>query len=103
MYTHADAHLQRVAKMTEILDYVCRYYHIDLDTIRGRRRRQEVIWPRQIAMYLLREETSTSLAQIGAMLGGRDHTTVMYGLEKVHIRLQHEHVRREIAAIRACL
>ena len=101
---HAHSHMQRVAKMTEILDFICRYYQIDLDMLRGKQRGREVIWPRQIAMYLLREETHSSLAQIGTMLGGRDHTTVMHGLEKVHIRLQQdEHIRHEIATIRTLL
>jgi chromosomal replication initiator protein len=39
--------------------------------------------PRQIAMYLLREETDASLVDIGVLLGGRDHTTIMYGCEKI--------------------
>ena len=39
--------------------------------------------PRQIAMYLLRQEVNYSLPQIGEVLGGRDHTTVMYGCEKI--------------------
>ena len=43
--------------------------------------------PRQIAMYLMREETGASLAEIGARIGGRDHTTVIHGIEKIEARL----------------
>jgi chromosomal replication initiator protein len=51
-------------------------------------------------MYLMREETSASLLQIGAELGGRDHTTIMHGWEKVHTEVvNNDRVRREIAAV----
>jgi chromosomal replication initiator protein len=49
----------------------------------GRDRSKKVAQPRQVAMYLLRKETDASLPQIGELLGGRDHTTVMYAIQKV--------------------
>ena len=49
----------------------------------GRERTQEIALPRQVAMYLLHEETHQSLPQIGQTLGGRVHTTVMYACDKV--------------------
>jgi chromosomal replication initiator protein len=52
-------------------------------------------------MYLVREETGASLPKIGEAFGGRDHTTVLYGIEKVQSELEHnERLRREIMAIR---
>ena len=49
----------------------------------ARDRSQKIAQPRQVAMYLLRKETDASLPQIGEVLGGRDHTTVMYAIEKI--------------------
>ena len=55
-------------------------------------------------MYLLREETHASLPQIGAELGGRDHTTVLYGYERVRSRLEEDdQLKREVMTIRAQL
>ncbi len=66
-----------------IVHAVAAYYHISVEELRSKTRRRNVAHPRQIAMYLLREETNLSFPQIGNLLGGRDHTTVMHGYEKV--------------------
>ena len=85
---------------TEVLEGVCRYYNVDIERIRGKKRDREIVWPRQIAMYLMRQETSASLLQIGMELGGRDHTTVMHGWEKIQGQVSNnDNVRREIAAV----
>jgi len=85
---------------TEVLEGVCRYYNVDIERIRGKKRDREIVWPRQIAMYLMRQETSASLLQIGMELGGRDHTTVMHGWEKIQGQVaNNDNVRREIAAV----
>jgi chromosomal replication initiator protein len=82
------------------LQGVCRYYNVDVELLRGKHRGRDIAWPRQVAMYLMREETSTSLLQIGTALGGRDHTTIMHGWEKVQAEMaKNEFVRQEIAAI----
>ncbi len=84
----------------EVMEGVCRYYNVDPALMRGKQRDREIVWPRQVAMYLMREETTASLLQIGAELGGRDHTTIMHGWEKVHAEVTHnERIRREIAAV----
>lgn len=86
--------------MQEILEGVCRYYSVEPAQIRGKQRDREIAWPRQVAMYLMREETDASLLQIGNELGGRDHTTIMHGWEKVHSEVtNNERVRHEIAAV----
>lgn len=85
---------------TEVLEGVCRYYNVDLERIRGKQREREIVWPRQVAMYLMRQETSASLLQIGMELGGRDHTTIMHGWEKIQGEVaNNDRVRREIAAV----
>jgi chromosomal replication initiator protein len=84
----------------QILDSVCRYYEISPETLRGKQRDRDIVWPRQVAMYLMREETSASLLQIGTALGGRDHTTIMHGWEKVSSEINKSaQVRQEIAAV----
>jgi chromosomal replication initiator protein len=83
-----------------VLQGVCSYYHIEMERLCGRQRDREVAWPRQVAMYLMREETDASLLQIGAELGGRDHTTIIHGCERVRSEMQcNERVRQEIAAV----
>jgi chromosomal replication initiator protein len=87
-----------------VIDLVAAHYHIEADVILGKGRTRTVAWPRQVAMYLLREETEQSLAQIGAALGGRDHTTIMHGCDQVAEMLRHdEHLQREIETLRAAL
>ncbi len=81
----------------EVLEGVCSYYNVDLERMRGKQREREIVWPRQVAMYLMRQETTASLLQIGAELGGRDHTTIMHGWEKVHTEIaNNDRVRREV-------
>lgn len=100
-------HLQQDSKLiptltaSEVLDGVCRYYNIERDRLQGKQRDRETVWPRQVAMYLMREDTGASLMQIGAELGGRDHTTVLHGWEKVNEEINaNDRVRREIARLR---
>ncbi len=86
--------------VSEVFDGVCRYYNARPDLVRGKQRDRDIVWPRQVAMYLMREETTASLLQIGAALGGRDHTTIMHGWEKVNAEINNnEHVRQEVAAV----
>ena len=86
--------------IADVLTSICRYYNVDLERLKGKERDREIVWPRQVAMYVMREETSASLFQIGMELGGRDHTTIMHGWEKVHSEVaNNDRVRREIAAV----
>ena len=87
-----------------ILHAICSYYRVDMDGLKSSNRARPIAWPRQVAMYLLRTETDLSLPQIGQMLGGRDHTTVLYGVEKVNESLDtNDTVRKEIDEIRGQL
>jgi chromosomal replication initiator protein len=88
----------------EIMQAVAKHYGLSLDELRGPRRSRRISQPRQVAMYLIREETEASLPQIGAQLGGRDHTTIMYGCERVRARMEEEdQLRREILALKTKL
>ncbi|HEV2655720.1 MAG TPA: chromosomal replication initiator protein DnaA, partial [Ktedonobacteraceae bacterium] len=84
----------------QVLEGVCQYYQVDVALVRGRQRERDIVWPRQVAMYLMREETSASLLQIGSELGGRDHTTIMHGWERVKGEMaNNDRIRQEIAAV----
>lgn len=67
----------------DIIAEVSRYYSISSDDLFGSSRQQAVAQARQIAMYLIREQTNLSLPKIGQLFGNRDHTTVMYANKKV--------------------
>jgi chromosomal replication initiator protein len=97
---YSEAKPRSTLTVTEVLEGVCRYYNVDPELVRGKQRDREIVWPRQVAMYLMREETNASLLQIGSELGGRDHTTIMHGWEKVHTEVtNNDRIRREIAAV----
>jgi chromosomal replication initiator protein len=66
-----------------VVDLVARKFNLTVEKLLGRDRTKEVAHPRQIAMYLLREEAKISFPQIGEVLGGRDHSTVMSAIEKI--------------------
>jgi chromosomal replication initiator protein len=84
-----------------IIAAVAQHFGIDEDRLLSRERSQLVALPRQVAMYLIREETDASLPQIGDALGGRDHTTVMYGCGKIADRLETDDaLRRQVLAVR---
>ena len=86
---------------TQVVDIVARAFNLSTDQLLSRDRSRGVALPRQIAMYLLREEANVSLPQIGEALGGRDHTTVMYGIEKVMDLLERDdRLRRQVVQIR---
>ena len=88
-------------KVEDVIREVASIFGIPTERMLSRDRSQEVALPRQIAMYLLREEANCSLPQIGEALGGRDHTTVMYGCDKVADLLERDdRLRRRVIDIR---
>ncbi|HEX6303840.1 MAG TPA: chromosomal replication initiator protein DnaA [Anaerolineales bacterium] len=85
----------------EVIRTVAETFGVPTDEIVGRGRSRRIALPRQIAMYLLREEINISLPQIGETLGGRDHTTVMYGCDKIADLLERDdRLRRQILEIK---
>jgi len=85
----------------QIISTVAKVYGVPEEQIMGRGRTKSVARSRQIAMYLMREETDYSLPQIGEVLGGRDHTTVMYGHEKITDLLEtDDKTRRQVLEIK---
>jgi chromosomal replication initiator protein len=62
---------------------VADYYNVTLDDMKGKRRDKHIVFPRQVAMFLVREETPSSLPAIGKAFGGRDHTTALHSIENI--------------------
>ena len=84
----------------EIVQRVAHHFGLKPDQLKGRSRKREIARPRQIAMYLIREETDASLPQIGNLLGGRDHSTILYGCDRVAELLDEDvDLRREVTAL----
>lgn len=67
----------------KIKKIVCKYYNIKVSDIESSKRTNNIAFPRQVAMYLIREMTDSSFPKIGEMFGGRDHTTVKYACGKI--------------------
>ncbi len=87
--------------LDELMTTVGDYYGISRDDLLGRGRNKELVHPRQVVMYLAREELQLTLPQIGDAIGGRDHTTVIYGVDKVTQSIDNDDsIRREVLAIR---
>jgi chromosomal replication initiator protein len=80
---------------------VADYYNVTLEDMKSKRRDKHIVFPRQVAMFLVREETPSSLPAIGKAFGGRDHTTALHSIEKIANELKEdERLRYEVAAIR---
>ncbi|HLI50528.1 MAG TPA: chromosomal replication initiator protein DnaA, partial [Thermomicrobiaceae bacterium] len=87
----------------EVVDTVVDYYQISRRDILGPARRRDIVVPRQVAMFLMREETQASLVQIGQCLG-RDHSTVMHGIDKIESRISaDQQLRGDVLAIKELL
>ena len=85
----------------EVVQTVAKAFGVQVDRMLSRDRSREVALPRQIVMYLLREESHISLPSIGETLGGRDHTTIMYGCDKIADLLERDdRLRRQVVEIR---
>jgi chromosomal replication initiator protein len=87
-----------------ILDVSATYFGASIAELTGRLRTAKIALQRQIIMYLIREETGASLPQIGHLLGGRDHTTVIHGYERIAAELDaNSELSRQVAELRARL
>ena len=95
--------LPQRSKLTtdQIIEAVAHHFGVEIAALQGRSRSQAIARPRQIAMYLIRKETGASLPQIGAELGGRDHTTILYGCERIADLIEEDaNLRREVIRVR---
>ncbi|MFA6194949.1 MAG: chromosomal replication initiator protein DnaA [Patescibacteria group bacterium] len=87
----------------EIVEAAAKFYNTTYKDLIGKSRKKELVWPRQIAIFLIREDIGTSYPSIGNELGGRDHTTAMHSYTKIHhevIELGNEKIKQELNSIR---
>jgi chromosomal replication initiator protein len=84
-----------------VVDAVCSFFNLKPTQLKGEKRDSFLVRPRHICMYLLKEEARLPLVEIGNLLGGRDHTTVMHGLKKVGSLLKTDlRTREEMAYLK---
>jgi chromosomal replication initiator protein len=67
----------------KVLSLICNYFNLNMKDLTGPKRQKEFVLPRHIAMYFLCEEISLTVEHVGKILGGRDHTTVMHGRDRI--------------------
>ena len=95
---------QKNISVKNVVDKVAEYYGIDEESIYEKTRRREVVRPRQVIMYILREDFNISYPTIGTKLGGRDHTTVIHSCEKIKRELAVDNeLIKEVQNIRSLL
>lgn len=98
---------KRNISIEDVQNAVCKNLGVSITLLTGQTRKQEVVFARQVAMFLIRDVTSSSLKTIGNHFGGRDHTTVMHALsaiaelKKTEVRVQQtlETIMRELGAL----
>jgi chromosomal replication initiator protein len=90
--------------VSEVIKVITDYYGIDEEQVHKKTRKKEVVKPRQVIMYILREDYQIAYPTIGQKLGGRDHTTVIHSYEKIKRNLKVDNaLGQEINQIRAML
>lgn len=87
-----------------VLQKTADYYEISYNDITGTKRSREVVVPRQIAMFIMREELDMSFPRIAKSLGGKDHTTIMHGVNKISTQMARDSVMsQDIQSIKKLL
>lgn len=95
---------RKTLAVSDVVEKVARYFDVDPASIYEKTRRKEVVKPRQLIMYILREDFAVSYPAIGQKLGGRDHTTVIHSCEKIKNELKGDSdLEEEITQIRMLL
>lgn len=92
---------QRSVSFKEVIEKVADYYNLKIAQLKGPKRDRNIAAPRQILYYLLRTELGLTLEEVGEICGGRDHTTVIHGVEKITALLPaSEKIRQEVKDIK---
>jgi len=93
--------IKKTVSPKHIIQTVAEYFDIDIGDVLGKSREKRLAFPRQIIMYLLREEMNISYPSIGAELGGRDHTTAMHAYSKiVRVIKEDDQLKRDMELIK---
>lgn len=95
---------KKTISVKEVVKIVSDFYNIDEESIYNKTRRKEIVRPRQMVMYILREDFGISFPSIGEKLGGRDHTTVIHSYEKIKEELKTDSVlTQEVTQLRSMI
>lgn len=86
---------RKIVTPTEVISMVGSYYGVGVQQLKGDRRTKTLAWPRQILMYILRNELRLPLDEVGRLLGGRDHSTVLHGDGKVKEALKSDSLLKQ--------
>lgn len=85
----------------QLINLVANFFEINIEDLTGQSRKKELVVPRQIVMYLMREEMKSSFPNIGQELGGRDHTTAIHACLKIANEIKtNEKIRKDVELIR---
>lgn len=95
---------KKAVTFKEVIEKVASFYQLKIVQLKGPKRDRPIAVPRQILMYLLRADLNLTLEEVGEILGGRDHTTIIHGVEKITNLLPlSEKIREEVRVIRESL
>ena len=81
-----------------VLETISNYFNVKLSDIRSSKRSKNITFPRQLGMYILREKLNFSLQEIGEIMGGRNHTTVLHSITKIESKLKKDQNLKSIIA-----
>jgi len=88
----------------DVIAAVTEYFPVRLSDLQSKKRTKSITFPRQVAMYLARRITKLSLEEIGGYFGGRDHSTVLYGIDRIQTQVEQDEVtRRKVDELLAIL
>ena len=79
----------------DIIKAVCKFFNLKATDLKGKRKSNSIVLPRQFAMFILRKKTTLSLPEIGQLFGGRDHSTVIYSINKIESLMKQDIKLRE--------
>ena len=88
----------------EIIQKVAGYYQITIEDLKGKSREQKYATPRQVAMFILREDSKINLSSIGKLFGGRDHSTVLHAIRRIQTdAATNQNLRRDLLSLRSSI
>src|SRR3989344_1200997 len=92
---------EAIIRPDDIINIICSFYNIKNTQLKGARRDASIVLPRHVCMYLLKEDAGLTFVEIGNILGGRDHTTVIHAVEKIGLLLSNSSkIKEEILFIK---
>jgi len=88
-----------------VMKKTAEYFSVEVEQIRGKRRLKQIVHPRQVCMYLCRELTGSTLEEIGEKFGKRDHSTILYGCNKIEEELKKDNqsLKNELEEIKSSI